>query len=77
MHEVSGTEAVCAHEHPLVQSGSEQINRNKWCSDLDISIAELLTEQQLFPTQRAVAMSGNGIAYDATDEHGFERKVIR
>jgi len=69
INEVTRTKAIRAHEHPLVQTGTEQINRNKRRADHRILIAKLLAKQQLFSAQRAVAVSGNGIAYDATDEH--------
>jgi hypothetical protein len=66
---MTSAKAVCAHEHPLVQSGSEKINGDKRSTDINITIAQLLTEQQCFPAQGAVAMSGNRVAYDASDDH--------
>jgi hypothetical protein len=66
---MTSTTAICAHEHSLMQTGTKKINRNERSTNVHISITQLLTEQQLFPAQRTVAMSGNSVAYDATNEH--------
>ena len=69
VNDVTRTKAIRAYENPLVQTGTEKIDRHEGRADIRIAIAELLAEQQLFAAQRAVAVGGNGIAYDATDEH--------
>jgi hypothetical protein len=48
---MSSTKAVCTHKHPLVQSGTKQINRYKWSTNRNISVTELLAKQQLFTAQ--------------------------
>jgi hypothetical protein len=66
---MTSAKAVCAHEHPLVQSGSEKINGHKGRAHRHIAVTQLLTKQEGFSAQGAVAMGGNRVAYDAGDDH--------